>query len=75
MEGPFSSAILTLLDQQTCVQLTAAKVPELTYHGEYVAAARLTGGGAGADLIIFSVHASPAPTSGEYLEHHPDPRA
>lgn len=67
------SAILTLLDEQTCEPLTPAEVPELTYHGEYVAAARLTAGGAGADLTLFSVHASPAPTSGEYLRHHPDP--
>lgn len=35
------SAILTRLDKQTCVTLSADDVPELSYHGEYVAAARL----------------------------------
>ncbi len=67
------SAILTLLDEQTCVELGADEVPELCYHGEYVAAARLTGWGQDADLTILSVHASPSPTSEEYLRHHPEP--
>lgn len=66
------SAILTLLDERTCVPLTADDIPELRYHGEYVAAARLTGRSHGQDVTLFSVHASPAPTSDEYLAHHPD---
>jgi endonuclease/exonuclease/phosphatase family metal-dependent hydrolase len=67
------SAILTLLDDQTCASLSAEDVPELDYHGEYVAAARLVGWGAGGDLTVFSVHASPSPTTAEYLSHHPAP--
>ncbi len=55
------------------MRLTAADIPELGYHGQYVAAARLVGWGAAGDLTVFSVHASPSPTSDEYLEHHPDP--
>lgn len=67
------AAILTRLSERICVALTVAEVPELSHHGEYVAAARMTGLAAGSDLTVFSVHASPAPTSNEYLEHHPDP--
>jgi hypothetical protein len=69
------SAILTLLPENECPPLTIDDVPELAYHGEYVAAARLIGwGDAGADLTLLSVHASPNPTTPDYLRHHPDPQ-
>lgn len=69
------SAILTMLPENECPPLTADEVPELAYHGEYVAAARLAGwGDAGADLTLLSVHASPKPTTPGYLRHHPDPQ-
>lgn len=67
------SAILTRLDELQCVALTAAHVKELEYHGEYAAAARLVGWGEGGDLTVFSVHASPSPTTNEYLSRHPAP--
>lgn len=67
------SAILTLLDDDVCVPLGPPDVPELCYHGEYVAAARLPGWASdGGNLTLFSVHASPRPATDEYLRHHPD---
>lgn len=66
------SAILTRLPDEQLAPLTSAHLPELAYHGEYVAAGRLVGWGpSGSDLHVFSVHASPHPTISEYLAHHP----
>lgn len=66
------SAILTLLDSDQCTQLTPTGMPELTYHGEYVAAARLAGWAPGRDLTVLSVHASPNPTTEQYLADYPN---
>jgi hypothetical protein len=66
------SAILTMLPDDQCFELSSEHMPELEYHGEYVAAARLIGWGPdGADLSVLSVHASPNPTTAEYLSHYP----
>ena len=68
------SIILTLLPSDTCSELSHVRVPELEYHGEYVAAAELPGWGTGdSALVLFSVHASPNPTTSEYLDRYPQP--
>ncbi|MCW2672987.1 MAG: endonuclease/exonuclease/phosphatase family protein [Frankiales bacterium] len=65
------SAILTVLPEDRLTRLTAADASELPYHGEYVAAARLRNPD-GSSITLMSVHASPRPTTDEYLAHHPD---
>ena len=69
--GP-SGLIPTRLPEQDCRPLTAQDLPELDHHGEYVAAARLTGWGS-AGLTVLSVHAQPSSTSDDYLSHYPEP--
>ena len=66
------SAILTRLDEAHCAPLTPQELPELEYHGEYVAAARLKGWDhGGGDLTVLSVHASPNPASDEHVAVYP----
>jgi hypothetical protein len=66
------SAILTTLPDDACIALGEGDLPELRYHGEYVAAARLKGWSPQGDLTLLSVHAQPAATTHEYLRHYPD---
>lgn len=62
------SAILTRLTEDELVRLDHRAVPELQYHGDYVAAAKLVKLG----ITLFSVHASPNPTEDKYLADHPE---